>query len=576
MPRYRVEIADAKAHLFRVTLTLARPAPAQRFSLPVWAPGSYMVRDFARHLSGLRAVQRGGPVPLEQVDKTSWVVYAEGPSALTLSYLVYAFDASVRGAFLDGERGFFNGSSLLLRAEGRETEAHTLQIGRLPSGWGVASAMPGAGSGHVFAVADYDELIDHPFELGPSQRLQRLAFKAGGVCFEVVVSAAWPSFSAERLADDMRRVCAETVALWHPRGTAPFARYLFLIHAGGSGCDGLEHRGSCALVCARRDLPRAGESERSEGYVALLGLVAHELFHAWSVKRLRPREWASTDYTRENHTRLLWFFEGFTSYYEDRLLLRAGLIDAPHYLRLLARTVTALAATPGRQTQSVAMASFDAWTRYYRSDENTPNSTVSYYSKGALLALAFDLTLRAGGQGSLDDVPRLLWQRCRRSGVGEPDIERALAQVSGRPLDAELRDWVHGTGELPLQPLLEAAGVRWQQQAAPLAQAIGLRLSEGALSGVHVKAVLRGSAAESAGIAAGDELLAVDGWRIRRLEDARQWTAPGAAFELLFVRAERVRTCRVQPAADTMPTITLALSEAPGAAAPLRQGWLGA
>ncbi|HEY6135499.1 MAG TPA: PDZ domain-containing protein [Rubrivivax sp.] len=576
MPRYRVDVADAHAHLFRVTLTLSRPAPAQRFSLPVWAPGSYMVRDFVRHLSGLRAVQRGEPVPLEQVDKTSWVAHAGDRSALTLSYLVYAFDASVRGAFLGSERGFFNGSSVLLRAEGREAEPHTLQIGKLPPGWGLATAMPAASARHRFVAADYDELVDHPFELGPVQRLQRLGFKAGGVRFEVVVTGAWPSFSADRLADDMRRVCAETIAFWHPRGAAPFARYLFLLHAGGSGCGGLEHRISSALVCARRDLPRTGESARSEGYVALLGLVAHELFHAWSVKRLRPREWASPDYNRENHTSLLWFFEGFTTYFEDRLLLRAGLVDAAQYLRLLARTITALAASPGRQVQSVAAASFDAWTRYYRSDENTPNSTVSYYTKGALVALAFDLTLRADGQGSLDEVLRLLWQRCRRRGLTEPDIEQALVQVAGRSLRAELQAWVHGTDELPLQPLLEAAGVRWQQSPAALAQAVGLRLSEGAVSGVHVRSVLRGSAAERAGLAAGDELLAVDGWRIRRLEDARQWLAPGVAFELLFVRDERVRNCRVDPACDMMPTITLALSDAPGAAAVLRQGWLGA
>jgi predicted metalloprotease with PDZ domain len=223
--------------------------------------------------------------------------------------------------------------------------------------------------------------------------------------------------------------------------------------------------------------------------------------------------------------------------------------------------------------QSVAKASFDAWTKYYRSDENTPNATVSYYAKGALVALAFDLTLRAGGQGSLDDVMQLLWQRCASRGVTESDIGQALSDVAGRSLEVELRDWVHGTADLPLQPLLEAAGVAWQVKPATLAHALGLRLSEGAVGGVHVKTVLRGSAAEAAGLSAGDELLAVDGWRIRRLDDARQWLAPGAAFDLLLAREQRVLTCRVQPAGDAAPTITLALA---GSAGALRTGWLGA
>jgi len=570
MPYYRVDVADARAHLFRVTLTLERPAAAQRLSLPVWAPGSYMVRDFARHLSGLEASQRGVPVALEQVDKTTWVAHCAGRAVLTLRYLVYAFDPSVRGAFVGAERGFFNGSSLCLRAEGREAEPHHVLIGRLPAGWEVTSAMsPGAGR-RSFAAADYDELIDHPFELGSFWRGE---FRAGGMQFGLAVTGAWPSFDTERLLVDTRRLCAATIALWHGRGTPPFERYLFLLNAADDGHGGLEHRASCALVCARRDLPRKGEAERSEGYVALLGLICHELFHAWNVKRLRPAEFAAPDYARENPTRLLWFFEGFTSYYDELLLLRAGLIDAPRYLRLLARTLTALGATPGRHVQSVAKASFDAWTKYYRSDENTPNATVSYYAKGALVALAFDLTLRAGGQGSLDDVMQLLWQRCASRGVTESDIAQALSDVAGCSLEVELRDWVHGTADLPLQPLLEAAGVAWQVKPATLAHALGLRLSEGAVGGVHVKTVLRGSAAEAAGLSAGDELLAVDGWRIRRLDDARQWLAPGAAFDLLLAREQRVLTCRVQPAGDAAPTITLALA---GSAGALRTGWLGA
>jgi predicted metalloprotease with PDZ domain len=572
MPRYRVDVADAHAHLFRVTLTLQRPGPQQRLSLPVWVPGSYMVRDLARHLSALQGRQRGAPVLLEQADKTTWVAHCTGRAALTLQYEVYAFDPSVRGAWLDDARGFFNASSLCLRAEGREAEPHVLKLGRLPAGWKVATAMAAGRASGEFCAADYDELIDHPFELG---RPWKGGFRAAGVQFRVVVSGAWPSFDGERLLADTRRVCAAAIALWHGRAKPAFDDYLFLLNAGdGShGQGGLEHRASAALSCARRELPRRGETEPTDDYTSLLGLICHEFLHAWNVKRLRPVEFASVDLQREQPTHLLWFFEGFTSYYDEWLLLRAGLVDAAHYLRLLARSINALQTTPGRRLQSVAQASFDAWTKYYRRDENTPNATVSYYTKGALVALAFDLTLRQAGQGCLDDVMQRLWQRCAARGVTETDIEQALADTAGRSMLAELQSWVHGTGELPLQPLLETAGVSWQSQAPTFAQSLGLRLSEGAVGGVHVKSVLRGGVAEAAGLSAGDELLAVDGWRIRRLDDARHWLAPGGGFDLLLVRDQRVLTRRVQPVGDGPPKVSLALN---GPANVVRRGWLGA
>ena len=213
---------------------------------------------------------------------------------------------------------------------------------------------------------------------------------------EFVVAGAWPGFDGARLLADARRICEAQVAFWHGRGKPPLSRYVFLLNAVDDGYGGLEHRASTALLCARRQLPRQGVSESSDGYVTLLGLISHEYFHTWNVKRLKPRDFERIDFSRENYTRLLWFFEGFTSYYDDLLLLRAGLIDAPRYLRLLAKTVSGVLATPGRRQQSVAESSFDAWIKYYRSDENTPNATISYYAKGSLVALALDLSLRGG------------------------------------------------------------------------------------------------------------------------------------------------------------------------------------
>ena len=599
---YRVELADLHGHQFQVTLTVARPAPDQQVSLPVWINGSYMVRDFARHLSGLQARQGRRPVAVTALDKSRWQLACSGPAALVLRYRVYAFDASVRAAYLDAARGFFNASSLCLRVHGHEQAPHRLALGRLPAQWQVATAMAAdPAAPQRWLAADYAELLDHPFELG---RFWRGHFEAGGVPHTLVVSGALPGFDGERLLADARRICAAQIAFWHgPGQPPPFKRYVFLLHAVGDGYGGLEHRDSSALVAARRDLPQRAQPGRAEpasdGHVTLLGLISHEYFHAWNVKRLVPADLRRPDPQVENPTHLLWFFEGFTSYYDDLMLLRCGLIDAPRYLRLLAKTLNAVAATPGRQVQSVAAASFDAWTKYYRPDEQTPNSTVSYYQKGALVALALDLSLRQHG-ASLDDVMRGLWQRCALAGAGvgadegadegadhgagagavtEADIAAVVAAVARQPLPGWLADWVHGTDELPLADLLADFGIELRPERQGLAATLGLRLSEGVVSGVQVKSVLAGGAAHRAGVAAGDELLAVDGWRVRRLDEAQAWLARDTAFELLLVRDQRVLRLRVDPLAGQPPAELLSLlllARPPAAAARRRRAWLGA
>ncbi len=586
MISYRIDVADAHAHLFKVTLTVPKPLPEQRLSLPVWIPGSYLVREFARHLSGLQAQQGGRPVPLQQLDKATWLAPCQGRGALTVICLVYAFDTSVRAAFLDAQRGFFNGTSLCLRAEGFEAQAHALELGALPKGWQVATALPAvkvdaAGRGR-YVAADYDELVDHPVELGT---FWRGSFTAGGAAHQFIVAGALPDFDGERLLADTRRICETQIAFWHGHGRGkalplpklPFARYVFLLNAVDEGHGGLEHRASTALIAPRRNLPVLGQKEAGEGYVGLLGLISHEYFHTWNVKRLRPAEFARYDYTRENYTELLWFFEGFTSYYDDLLLVRAGLVNDERYLRLLAKTVTGVLGTPGRQVQSVAQSSFDAWVKYYRGDENTPNATISYYTKGALVALALDLSLRAEGKGNLDDVMRHLWRASAGGPISEADIAAALQAVSGRSFAKELAAWVHGTGELPLRELLAAAGVAWQHQGTTLALRLGLRVSESALTGVKVTHVLRGGLAERAGLSAGDELLALDGWRLRRLEDALRLQVPGKRATLLVSRDQRVLSLPwvwPEEGADVGPVALSVVIKPAKAAAALRKAWL--
>ncbi len=542
MITYRVDVSDLHQHEFQVTLTVQNPQAQQTLSLPVWIPGSYMVREFSRHISRLQAQQGGHAVALVQKDKAAWLATCTGRRPLVLSYRVYAFDTSVRTAFLDAHRGFFNGSSLFLKAHGHEAQTHRLELKTLPKGWEVATALgaikvDARGRGW-YEAAHYDELIDHPVELG---QFWRGRFVAHGVPHDFVVTGNWPDFDRERLLADSQRICEAQITFWHGKKKPPFDRYVFLLNAVDEGYGGLEHRNSTALIAARRDLPQLGKpKESTDGYVTLLGLISHEYFHTWNVKRLRPAEFAQYEHSRENYTELLWFFEGFTSYYDDLFLLRAGLIDVPRYLKLLSKTLSTVLATPGRHVQSVAQASFDAWVKYYRQDENSVNASISYYTKGSLIALAMDLLLRSGKQGTLDDVMRLLWQRSRGGPVSEADIQQAFNEVSGSDVSAALQTWVHGTEDPPWQALLERLGVTWKTEAPSLAQRLGLKVSESALTGIKVTHVLRGGVAETSGVAVGDELLALDGWRLRRLDDAQRLLNVSPESTLLVCREQKV------------------------------------
>ncbi len=587
MIRYEIDVSARHRHTFAVELIVQAPDAEQRLSLPVWIPGSYLVREFARHLSGLAATQDGAAVELRQLDKATWLARCKPGAPLVVRYRAYAFDTSVRAAYLDASRGFFNGTGLCLRVEGRESEPHELAVVGLATGWDVATTLerrPSVESTHEYVAGDYDELVDHPVELG---RFWRGRFEASGVIHEFVVAGALPDFDGERLIADTRRLCEAEIRFWHGAGRAPFDRYVFMLNALEDGRGGLEHRSSTALVAARRDLPRrisaeggsgaTARPESSDGYVGVLGLIAHEYFHAWNVKRLKPREFAAFDYSRENYTELLWFFEGFTSYYDDLFVVRSGLIDSARYLKLLATTITAVQGSPGRAVQSVAAASFDAWVKYYRADENTPNATISYYGKGSLVALALDLSLRSEGRGTLDEVMRHLWRTASGGPIDEADIAAALEAVGGRSYERELAEWVHGTEELPLADLLGRFGVEIESQPATLAQRLGVRVAESALTGVKVTHVLRDGAGETAGLAPGDEILAAGGWRVRRLDDALRALAPEGATTLLVGRDQRVLEIALPAAslaANAGAVLLRPVDAAAGDARRLYEAWL--
>ncbi len=605
MIHYRIEVADAHAHRFLVTLRVDKPQRCQQLSLPTWIPGSYLIREFGRHLSPLKARQGTRELNVTQLEKATWEIETQGSAALTVQYEVYAFDTSVRAAFLDARRGFFNGTSVFLKVHGFEAMPHALKIAGLPKGWQVATALPAVkvnaqGLGD-YRAPDYDALVDHPVEFGTFWRGE---FTVRGVRHEFVVAGATADLDGQRLLDDTRRICEAQIQFWHGRKKAAFDHYVFMLNVVEDGYGGLEHRQSTALICARKDLPRLGRPVNKDAYTTLLGLISHEYFHTWNVKRLKPVEFAPYDYSQENHTRMLWFFEGFTSYYDDQFLLRTGLIDAASYLKLLGKTVNQVLSTPGRLTYSVAQASFDAWTRYYRPDENTANATVSYYTKGSLVALALDLALRelpASGQPqpSLDGVMQRLWQLGRP--ITQADVAQALADEAGRypqgltvkagtPTPqawlALLDKWTEGCEDLPLPHLLDRLGIAWSSKPAPLPQQWGLRVQDN--QGVpKVQAVMRGTLAEQIGLSAGDELLALDGWRLRRADDLATWHEPKRAQPLLVCRDQQVFTLTVPAQTSgkaqrgaTAATENISLSLADFTQAPdklaRRQAWLKA
>lgn len=590
---YQLVLHDPAAHLFAVTLTMEQPAPdGQRFLLPAWIPGSYMVRDFARNIVRIRAEAGGRQVALTKLDKHSWQA-APCTGTLTLRYEVYAWDLSVRAAHFDQSHAFLNGSSLFLRAAGHEQAPHVVDLKR-PAGaryknWRVATALPELGAPRYgfgsYCAGGYDELIDHPLEIG---EFALAGFEAHGVPHDVVVSGQVPNLDLARLCADLRKICESQIALFEPHTRqAPVARYVFLVLAVGEGYGGLEHRASTALLCARANLPVAGRAAMSDGYRDFLGLCSHEYFHTWNVKRIKPAAFAPYDLQGENYTSLLWLFEGFTSYYDDLILVRSGVIDQAAYLKLVAKTVNGVLRGSGRAKQSVAESSFDAWTKYYRQDENAPNAIVSYYTKGSLVALALDLTIRAGsgGKKSLDDVMRMLWQRYGRDfyapdgsggrGVTEAELLAVFDAASGLKLGRTIRRYAYGTADLPLARLLAPFGVKWADASHLEQPSLGVR-TVAAAGDCKLANVYEGGAAHRAGLSAGDLLVAIDGLRatVGSLDVLLGRYRIGDSITLLAFRRDELLTFTVVLTADAAPQVSLTAPYRSATLVKMRAAWL--
>ncbi len=588
---YQIAPKDLAGHLFEVSVTVENPAAdGQIFSLPAWIPGSYMIREFARNIVQIRAESAGKKVALTKLDKHGWQA-APCAQALTLTYEVYAWDLSVRAAHLDQTHGFFNGTSVFLRVQGQEHLQHVIDIQR-PQGdayraWRVATALPelkarryGFGT---YAAENYDELIDHPVEMGS---FQLGTFTAHGVQHDVVFTGRVPNLDMARLTVDLKKICEQQIAFFEPRSKcAPMQRYVFMTMVVGDGYGGLEHRASTALICSRADLPVKGQTTMSDGYRTFLGLCSHEYFHTWNVKRIKPASFAPYQLESETYTPLLWVFEGFTSYYDDLMLVRSGVIDQTAYFKLIEKTVDSVLRGSGRLKQSIAESSFDAWTKYYRQDENAPNAIVSYYTKGSLVALALDLTIReqTKGKKSLDDVMRALWQGYGRDfytakggkGVTEAELEALFDSVTGLKLKRTLDRWVRGTVDLPLAQLLEPFGVNVDSGTKAIKPSLGVKAGrEG--NDCKLANVFEGGAAHRAGLSGGDLLVAIDGVRVTaaNLENVLGRYRVGDRVAVHAFRRDELMQFELTLRADDAPNVGMTAEAKPVAAARLRNDWL--
>ncbi|MDX1706497.1 PDZ domain-containing protein [Pseudidiomarina sp.] len=526
MLHYSITPADLNAHLFSVALEIGEPArDGVQLTLPAWIPGSYMIRDFARNIIDLRAEANGQPVKVTAVDKQTWQLEpVDDP--VTVHYQVYAFDLSVRSAYLDQYFGFFNNSSLCLAVQGQTNQSCTLAIS-MPndeSAWQLATGMPRQsgeqfGSG-VFTAASYEELVDYPVLMG---QLAIQEFIAGGIKHGLVV-AGHHYGDLSRISRDLANICEYQIELFDHQ--VPFDNYLFLTIVVGKGFGGLEHRNSTALLCSRKDLILAGKNTIDNDYRGFLSLCSHEYFHSWNIKTLKPREFIPYRLAAEQYTRQLWFYEGITSYFDDYVLHQCGLIDAPAYLQLVGDTIARVQRSSGANRQTVTDSSLYAWTKFYKQDENSPNSIVSYYAKGGLIALCLDLILRRDteGQVTLETVMRDYWLEYGASGKGTEDDSFAsfVEQKYSVKLGAFLQRALYSTDPLPLNDLLSHFGVELTHElaaddntiggkpaSASMPVALGARYKASS-QGLELQTVYNGEAAERAGLSAQDRIIAID------------------------------------------------------------------
>jgi predicted metalloprotease with PDZ domain len=502
---YTLAMPLPQSHYFEVKMELGGFSAADYtdVKMPVWAPGSYLVREYAKNVEGFQArTASGQTLVAEKINKNTWRVRHPKQANFQVSYRVYAFELSVRTSFIDADHGYLNGSSVFMYPAENKLLGSTLTV-QPATGWEKVSTALRPGTGKfTYKAASYDELADSPIEIGNHKVLE---FTANGTPHQVAMFGSYVADDAKLLAD-MKRVCE---AAHQVVGQNPLDHYLFIVHNLERGGGGLEHLFSTTLEVSRTAYGTTA------GYKSFLGLVAHEYFHLWNVKRIRPMALGPFDYDQENYTHMLWVSEGMTEYYSKQINERAGVLSQEEYLGKLGNAIGEVENTPGNRVQSAAESSFDAWIKYYRPSENAINTQISYYSKGDLIGTWLDLNIAEAtkGQKHLDDVFRLLYDTYYKKanrGFTDQEFQDAVATVAGRRYDDFFQNCVYGTKTIDYATALGYAGLTLTTAPLSTDGTLGAVFSN-ATGRLLVTKVLRDGAAWTSGLSVNDEILLING-----------------------------------------------------------------
>lgn len=565
---YHLSMPQPNSHYFAVKIDIQEnTAAVQEFKLPVWTPGSYLVREFSKNLNQVRAIDaQGKELTVKKKAKNAWEVQCNGATSYTVFYEVYAFELSVRTPFLDNTHGFVAGAGVFMYTEETRYQNGILHIHPHATFKKISTALVIADfksepSDQTFLFDDYDQLVDSPIEIGNQQEF---SFMAAGVRHRVAMYGE-ANYNIAELQRDMAKVVESATAVF---GSNPNQDYLFIVHNVKDGQGGLEHKNSCVLSVSRW-------TYTGSNYLGFINLVAHEYFHLWNVKRIRPIELGPFNYDQECYTSLLWVMEGITSYYDELLLLRAGFYTKADFLNKLQSQINYVEGSPGSRVQPVAHASFDAWIKAYRPNENSSNTTMTYYSRGAVIGAVLDAYLiqRSKGKQSLDGFMQLLYQKYAldlKRGFSETEFEQELANYCGEDMHAFFTQYVNGTAIIPYQKYFEPMGLKVTDQTSTLTN-FGAALEPGEV--LKVRTVRSGSAAEDAGISVGDEILACDGFRIDKagLENKYNNLQPGVSMELLLARDGKLFSTKCVMKTYAKPQFSLQIKDVN---APLLTYWL--
>lgn len=557
MLHYQIEFDDYRQHLIHVTLRFLAN-PTQVLALPTWIPGSYLIREFSKHIEAVKAYDEAGRIlKIQKFEKNKWRLFNTDHELITVEYDVYAYDLSVRGAYVDQTRLYVNPACACLGLEGQEDKAIEVEVFlpnelkhfQLATGLVAKSMVKGR---YTLKAKNYAELIDAPFELAEQTRF---SFDAAGIPHEFVVSGKH-AMNAARMQQDLEKICATEIAMF---GSAPFQDYTFMTMATGNSYGGLEHPNSTSLITPRDDLPKANEPEEpSKEYQRFLGLCSHEYFHSWLVKFIRPDSFVNYDLNREGYTSLLWIFEGFTSYYDDLILLRSGVVNQESYIALLKAQIDRYLQNPGRAIQTVAESSFDAWVKFYRQDENSNHAGTSYYNKGCLVALCLDLGLRLRGS-SLDALMRKLYDNAQQGiQVHERTIYELCQELTGDSWAEQINHLINTTEELPLDQLFPEFGLSYSlknDKRLPL----GLKLADKP-EGVLVQAARRDGQAAQVGLSAHDVIIAIDGLKASS-KLIEQYAKQSGSFTVHAFRRDELMQFEVNAAGSELTEVELKVED---------------